>query len=57
MINFSSLTQLEGIVIEVDMKNHSNQVINTLNHFQENPQSGFDLSVRAQSLLLMKRED
>lgn len=38
------------------MKNHSNQVIIPLNYFQENPQSGLDLSVIAQSELLMKGE-
>jgi len=42
-------------VIEVVTTNHSNQVIITLNHFQENLQSGLDLSAMAQSGLLMKK--
>lgn len=41
-------------MIEVVTTNHSNQVIITLNHFQENLQSGLDLSAMAQSELLMK---
>lgn len=48
--------KLEGSVIEVDMKNHSNQVIIILNHFQENWQSGLDLSVMVQSEFLMTGE-
>ena len=43
-------------MIEVVTTNHSNQVIITLNHFQENLQSGLDLSARAQSGLLMEGE-
>lgn len=38
------------------MKNYSHQVIITLNHSQEHPQSGLDLRVAAQSVLLMKGE-
>lgn len=41
-------------MIEGVTTNHSNQVIITLNHFQENLQSGLDLSAMAQSGLLMK---
>ena len=48
--------KLEGSVIEVDVKNHSNQVIIILNHFQENWQSGLDLSVMVQSEFLMTGE-
>lgn len=43
-------------MIEVVTTNHSNQVIITLNHFQENLQSGLDLSTMAPSGLLMKGE-
>lgn len=43
-------------MIEGDMKNHFNQVIITLNHFQENLQRGLDLRVMAQSELFMKGE-